>query len=270
MNPEAVAVNQARSVISLVNAPRNFEALSLPCALSPGPSHPSLCCSTLRCSIRQFSVKRRISVRHRSGTHLAFYVYYRRGHKRNLSFVLQECGGEPGAQNWTFGAPAAAFLQNEQSSLCLNVDSCETLIIYDGCKTTGGTCAGPNSYANEQWQLSTGGALESMLPGHLCATVGANNAVTLTPCVSPVPSAQSWEYIPASGELQTAGGLCLTVPPPPAPPSNTTTLLVGRALHDGSWAVVGLNNLAFDATFSCGPPCFAALGVPAGANLTVS
>ena len=73
--------------------------------------------------------------------------------------TVAECGGEPTYQNWTFSTPAEDFLYNGASNQCLNVDACGTLVIFDGCKTSGGTCAGPNSYANEQWTLTAAGAL---------------------------------------------------------------------------------------------------------------
>lgn len=180
-----------------------------------------------------------------------------------LTFAqVAECGGEPAAQNWTRDAPLAGFLQNEASSQCLNVDNCGVSIIYDGCKTTGGTCAGPNSYNNEQWSLSAAGALQTRLPSAACATAAADGIVSLAPCAMPLAANQTWAYT-AAGQLQTAGGLCLTVPPPPPPPaSNTTRLLLARPLTSSSRAValLALNNLPTNATLTCTRACFSAMG----------
>jgi hypothetical protein len=182
---------------------------------------------------------------------------------------VAECGGEPGLQNWTYGVPLAQFLQNAATAQCLNVDDCGTPIIYDGCTTTGATCAGKGVFSNEQWQLPVGtGALKSDLPGGKCVTVGADSTLSLSPCGSPLPESQSWTYTPASGELETAGGLCVTAAASP-PPANTTTLLIGRPLHDGSRALLALNNLPVNSTIVCGSDCFTGLGFAPGVILHV-
>ena len=181
-----------------------------------------------------------------------------------LTFAqVAECGGEPASQNWTWNSPAAGFLTNAAASLCLNVDQCGSPVIYDGCRTTGGTCAGPDSYANEQWSLSAAGALQTRLPGAACATVAADGIVALAPCATPLASDQTWTYSAAGGLLQTAGGLCLTVPPPAPPPaSNTTRLLLARPLSGASRtvALLALNNLPANATLTCTRDCFTAMG----------
>ena len=170
----------------------------------------------------------------------------------------------------TFGAPAADFLYNGASNQCLNVDGCSTPIIFDGCRTTGGTCAGPNSYANEQWTLSAAGALTTHLPGGACATAAADLTVSLAACASPLSARQTWSYAPSSGTLQTADNLCLTAAEPPPPPaSNTTRLLLARPLHDGSVALLALNNLAQAANLTCGLACFQAMGFASTDVLTV-
>ncbi len=175
---------------------------------------------------------------------------------------VAECGGEPAAQNWTLNAPAAGFLTNAASRLCLNVDACGSAIVYDGCTTTGGTCAGANRYSNEQWALDARGALVSALPGGRCASVGADGTLALAPCApgpGPLPPAQAWRYSAASGELVSGSGQCLTVAAPPPP--GYSSLLVGRQLADGSWALLGVNNGNASAPLVCGAPCLAAMGL---------
>ena len=179
---------------------------------------------------------------------------------------LAECGGEPTLQIWNFSHPGFPpnFLYNAAADMCLNVEGCDTTIIYDGCKTTGGTCSGPNTYLNEQWALTAAGALASQLEpaNSRCATVAANDSLSLAPCLSPPGPTQAFSYDSSTGQLQGAGGMCLTAPSAPPPPgSNVTTLLVSRKLHDGSWALLALNNLASNATITCGAACFAAMGL---------
>lgn len=185
---------------------------------------------------------------------------------------LAECGGEPSLQVWSFSHPGfpPAFLYNAAADTCLNVEACDSTIIYDGCTTKGGTCSGPNSFLNEQWTLTAAGALASQLEptNSRCATVAANDTLSLSPCLSPPGPTQAFSYNSATGQLQGANGLCLTAPSaPPAPGSNVTTLLVSRKLHDGTWALLALNNLPSNATITCGPACFAAMGLAASDTL---
>lgn len=181
---------------------------------------------------------------------------------------VAECGGEPAAQAWAFDVPAAAFLYNNASQSCLNVDACETAIIYDGCTTTGGTCAGKNKFDNEQWALSASGALTSALPGGKCVTVHPDSSVVLEACTTPLGAAQTWQHEPATGALINGGGLCLTTAAAPQPPG-AQALLVGRQLADGSWALLALNNAPGNATLVCGASCFAAMAIPPATALKV-
>jgi len=185
---------------------------------------------------------------------------------------MAECGGEPDLQRWAFSTANTPpgfppdFLVNAAAGgapTCLNVESCETTIIYDGCTISGpGTCSGPGTFKNEQWSLRADGALVSALDGaSRCATVSASDAtLSLTPCASPISDAQAFSYVAGTGELQSKGGLCLTAPSQGPPPSNVSSLLVGRRLHDGAWALVALNNNAAAATITCDAACFAAMG----------
>ena len=54
---------------------------------------------------------------------------------------VQECGGEPELQQWTFDQPMKGFVRNAKANVCLNVEGCKTDVIYDGCTTTGGASA---------------------------------------------------------------------------------------------------------------------------------
>ena len=104
---------------------------------------------------------------------------------------VAECGGEPGAQNWTFDAPSPGFLTNAANRVCLNVDDCGTQVIFDACTTpaqSNGTCAGKGKFYNEQWRLDGGsGALTTYLPGQQCATVGGGAQWPLRPAARPCP-----------------------------------------------------------------------------------
>jgi hypothetical protein len=180
---------------------------------------------------------------------------------------VAECGGEPAAQNWTFGAPAAGYLSNAANRVCLNAANCATQLIYDGCVTSGRTCNPPGTFFNEQFALEPSGALVSAMKGAPCATVAADGTVALAPCGSPPGPTQKWRYTPASGELALeADGRCLTVT---APAPQWESLLVGRQLADNSWALLALNNANGTAPLACGAPCVAAMGFPAGATFKV-
>jgi len=185
---------------------------------------------------------------------------------------MAECGGEPALQNWTFTQPGfpPSFVFNAASDQCLNVEACASTIIYDGCVTSGGTCSGPGTFKNEQFELTAEGALVSLLEpaGTHCATVAANLTLSLAPCSSPPGDDQTFSYVAATGELQSKGGLCLTAPGA-GPPSNISSLLVGRAMRDGSWALLALNNAAANATITCGADCFAAMGFAASDEVVV-
>ena len=181
---------------------------------------------------------------------------------------VAECGGEPSAQAWQLNDPRSSFIFNPASQQCLNVDACGTEIIYDGCTTSGSTCAGVNKFSNEEWNLTPTGALISALPGARCATVAADSTVSLATCATPLPASQKWTYVNATGELLTGAGLCLTVSSAP-PPSELSTLLVGRPMSDGSWALLALNNQATNDTIVCGDACFAAMNFPKGTALVV-
>lgn len=174
---------------------------------------------------------------------------------------LAECGGEPTYQIWEFNQPMTEFLSNSASGLCLNVDNCQTDIIYDGCTTTGSTCSGKNSYLNEQWTLASSGALQTMLPSRSCATsVNNGKQVLLSPCQTPLPSNQTWTYSSNTGQLQ-QNGLCLTAPSPAPPPNSTEIIIIGRILSDQSWGFAILNNQAENSTVTCGAQCFGSMNL---------
>jgi hypothetical protein len=180
---------------------------------------------------------------------------------------VAECGGEPAAQNWTFGAVAPEFLSNGRT--CVNAANCGTQLVFDGCTTSGRTCNPPGSFANQQFVLAPSGALVSALPGaRRCATAAPDGTLSLEACASPPGAAQAWRYTPASGELAlVADGRCLTLdaPPPPQWPS----LMLGRRLADDSWALLALNNGNETAPLACAADCLAAMGFPAGATLKI-
>ena len=181
---------------------------------------------------------------------------------------VAECGGEPQAQNWTFDRPALGFLTNAANAVCLNVDDCASALIYDGCTTSGTTCAGVGKFNNEEFTLDARGALVSALPGARCVTAAADGSLALAACAAPLAAAQTWRHDATTGALIVAdSGRCLTVdaPPPPA----LESLLVGRELADDSWAIFALNNGAAPATLACGAGCLAALGFAASDVLKV-
>jgi hypothetical protein len=131
------------------------------------------------------------------------------------SALLAECGTGPAAfQVWRNDTPGPQFLQNEGSSLCLNVDGCggagSSVITYT-CITEGNTC--PNGgVSNLQWVLDANAHIVSSLNG-LC--VEANNAslLFLAPCTDSSPQ-QAWHFGANGTIVHSASGLCLSTPPP--------------------------------------------------------
>ena len=181
--------------------------------------------------------------------------------------LLAECKGEPSLQNWTLSDSTnlptfpPGFLLNPASSNCLNVANCQTEVIYDGCTITKGTCSGPGTYKNEQWVFQNGALVSLLQPGNLCATVSPEFTLSLSTCTNPPSPEQSFTYSSSTGQVLGKGGMCLTAPGAPPPPSNAiTTLLISREMHDGSWAMLALNNLNYNATIICNEDCFASMG----------
>ncbi len=127
---------------------------------------------------------------------------------------VQECGGEPNDQKWEMGEPLSGFISNPATKLCLNVEGCETKVIYDGCVTSGATCGPPGAgkFANERWSLTKEGQLKSALSETKCATVAKDDTVALTPCAAgaTIPTNQLWKYDNATQQLTTGDGMCVT------------------------------------------------------------
>ena len=65
----------------------------------------------------------------------------------------------------------------------------------------GGTCCGPNCYANLQFSLDAGGRLTTHLNGE-CVTLESGGALSTEPCEAGKPS-QAWFYDPATAALST-------------------------------------------------------------------
>ena len=220
-----------------------------------------------------------------SGSHLGSGAY--------TQAVFAECGGEPTLQQWSRGEPMEGFWHNAATNMCLNVKGCGAEVIYDGCSTTGGTCAGPASYANEQFDLAddddataAGGdrGLRTRLAADSgahrglgqCATAGSSGALALAKCSGAGGAAgtnQQFAYSSDSKQLTAVvDGRCLTAAKPsPAPtPSAPATLVIARALADGGVALLLLNNGGADAGVVCGAACFAKAGVAPSAAAPVS
>jgi hypothetical protein len=185
---------------------------------------------------------------------------------------VQECGGEPEDQKWVLNYMDGR-IHNPHRNVCLNVESCETRLIYDSCPAAGKGCkATPTMpFPNEVFQLKTNGQLVSALPGHLCATVGSSNTVTLETCTEPVAARQKWIYDNATQQLTTGAGMCVTATTAPSPtPIKATNLILGRPLSDRGFAVLFLNNKNASMQMTCDEKCMIKMGVPAtGQKYTV-
>lgn len=154
----------------------------------------------------------------------------------DVAVTMQPCAVGAAAQVWKWNVTSAGFLTNPASNACLNLDDCGTdLIAYD-CVTSGGTCAGANSYANEQFSLGADGTLRSALSPQLCATwQGSGSALNLQACAS-LPG-QKFAYDVTTSTLRSSdGSQCMTVGD-----NADGTNVWGRPLSGGSWALVYLN-----------------------------
>lgn len=157
------------------------------------------------------------------------------GKKSDPALTLQPCNPKSFFQTWKWNASAPLFLQNVDSMLCANVDDCGASLIGYQCVTSGGTCAGPSSYANEQFMMMPDGTLQSLLGNNMCVThQGVGYSVKLSRC-SRAPE-QIWKWNPQNGTLESSGN-CLSVGGPVGPRGN----IWGRPLGDGSWAIAFIN-----------------------------
>jgi len=179
----------------------------------------------------------------------------------NSPLTLQKCTKDP-SQSWKWNVTAPFFLTNMPSKLCANVDDCGTDLIAFPCVTSGGTCAGPNSYANEQFHMMSSGQIKSALNGYCLTQRGLGYQVVIGPCY-PTPS-QVWNYDAANGSLQSGGG-CLTLGGTLGANSN----IWGRPLFDGSWAVAFVNVGSSTLNMNCDFHCLSTTGWGASQSLGV-
>eukprot|EP01121_Diplochlamys_sp_Union-15-3_P001049 TRINITY_DN1090_c0_g1_i1.p1 TRINITY_DN1090_c0_g1~~TRINITY_DN1090_c0_g1_i1.p1 ORF type:complete len:520 (+),score=61.44 TRINITY_DN1090_c0_g1_i1:109-1668(+) len=168
---------------------------------------------------------------------------------------LKTCDGSAW-QKWDLDTPMAGFVYNKETKLCLNVDDCGTDLIYYSCVTSGGTCAGSNSYANEQFKFNGNGQFVSALNSK-CVTTRTDNLFLDTCNTSDI--SQKWEY--SNGEIKT-NGLCLST-------LGNPTNVWGRSLHDGSWAVLFINIGLTDIDVTCDSDCFKQMGFTAGSVINI-
>jgi len=166
--------------------------------------------------------------------------------------TIQSCNG--GAdQVWAWNVTAPEFLTNPDSGLCANVDNCGTDLIAYHCVTSGGTCAGPTSYANEEFVLRMDGTLRSALSADTCVTsFGTGHPLALSPCKG--TPAQLWKYDSGKKTLSQSGG-CITVGG-----TTVSTNVWGRPLMDGGWAVAFLNAESTPVSMTCSSECLGMTG----------
>lgn len=176
------------------------------------------------------------------------------------------CSTSDGNQQWTWNDPMSQFLSNSASKSCLNLSDCGEALIYYACVTSGGTCAGPNSYTNEQWKLTPQGQLISAYNGQ-CSTVQPDMTVETDPCINPPAINQTFTYDPATKMLKNVdvNGVtrCLAVP------TISVTNVWGRPLFDQSWAVLFINNDKKKQTVQCDASCFQQMGFAPSTTLLV-
>ena len=176
---------------------------------------------------------------------------------------LAECGGEPDLQQWEYNGPLPGFLHNNVSNTCLNVEDCQSGVIYDTCTTTGNTCGGghDSDHPNEEWTFTSAGQLVSNLSTNPCVTLGGDGNIKVKTCNTPPSTDQLWSY--KSGQILSNDGRCLTAAST-APVEQIT--IIGRPLQGDAFAVMFLNNDVTQPSMNvtCGAECIKQLGVTAG------
>eukprot|EP00658_Telonema_sp_P-2_P058257 TRINITY_DN4671_c0_g1_i4.p1 TRINITY_DN4671_c0_g1~~TRINITY_DN4671_c0_g1_i4.p1 ORF type:complete len:421 (-),score=72.81 TRINITY_DN4671_c0_g1_i4:138-1400(-) len=186
---------------------------------------------------------------------------------------MKECGGEPALQQWILNS--IGQIQKNGSNVCLNVEGCQTRLIYDGCVSASKGC-GPN----EEFVLnSTSLQLQSKLPSAECVTVNPDRTLELAECNFPAPGSQRFKFV--DGQLMDGSGLCLTASSPPPPPSDSTFRLGRRLSGDSTgaaakvstsvfgepasaragFALMLMNNQVQASNVSCAARCLTALGL---------
>lgn len=174
---------------------------------------------------------------------------------------LQECGGEPEKQVWEFDQPAKGYLRNAASAECMAIDDCQEEIIYDSCETgSGTTCAGKGNFSHFEWYLQNG-QIRSMLRADTCMTVGDDNVLNALPCQAAGEAKQTFQYTTEKQLTNSASGKSLCVTASTAVKPGAKFGIFGRALKDGSWGVVFLNNSPANMTVTCDPDCMAKMGL---------
>jgi len=173
--------------------------------------------------------------------------------------TLSKCN--PGSsQTWKWNVSAPFFITNTETNLCANVDNCGTKLIGYHCVTTGGTCAGPNSYANEQFYTHRDGTLRSGILNHCVTQNGVGSATLIAPCTG--AANQKWTFDSSTGKFMSGGG-CLTVG------SGVRANIWGRPLEDGSWAIAFINAESTALDLTCDINCLSATGWEADQILSV-
>ena len=135
------------------------------------------------------------------------------------SAVVLQCDIAAASQSWALGKGAMEgyLINGEVEHECLAVYGCGTRAVLWSCVTSGGTCAGPKSYANLQWQLTTGGALISALSAESCLQASLPFGTLSIGACTPGAVNQTWAYDSVTLRLG-ATGLCLARSTPPLPP----------------------------------------------------
>jgi hypothetical protein len=172
--------------------------------------------------------------------------------------TLQTCSPGSTAQQWAPNTPAAGYMQNIGSTLCLNTDDCTPNIQMFQCILNGPTCCGDTCVDNMKFILNANGSITSpSMPGTCLTDNGNGNQVSLQSCGA--GASQVFAYDETSKTV--SGGLnnlCLTA----GSTSNATRANIwGRPLSDGSWAFTFVNahpTLAQDLV--CDQACLSATG----------
>jgi len=179
----------------------------------------------------------------------------------DADLTLQTCAKSMN-QQWEWNVTAPLFILNPASKYCANVDDCGTQLIAYPCVTTGGTCAGPNSYANEQFTLLSDGTIRSKLNGYCVTHNGIGYSTKISPCNG--SKNQMWSY--ENNQISSLNGQgCLTIGGDSGPRVN----IWGRPLDDGSWAIAFINADMTAASLTCDATCLSVTGWDANQILKV-
>jgi hypothetical protein len=187
----------------------------------------------------------------------------------NVPATMQQCAAGSAAQQWAADAPAAGYLQNPASNMCLNTDDCGASVILFDCLTSGGTCCGPSCLDVLKFSVNANGTLTTPSQQGNCAVDGGSGAqVSLSACAPGAASQNGWKL--NADKTVTHNGLCLTAGAGGGANGTAVANIWGKTLSDGGLALVFINaDKVLSANLTCDAACLGIAGWEPAQKLAV-